>query len=145
MISQFASDPKLQNLLNSLFTKSDQFKDEEIISQVEGYLPSYSCDDAASGYFSIISHICYFRPDLDRRLMKIAIRPLYYYGITDPQHAISWVSGNVKRKRLIKKNYYYYTSKQGRLWIDHELKNKANLIVELIEEIKKKDDFEIEV
>ncbi|NOU90565.1 hypothetical protein GC102_33240 [Paenibacillus sp. LMG 31460] len=142
MINQFSRDPELQTILKSFEKNPFQFTDEEIVSHVDGFLPSYSCDGAACGYFSIIAHICYFRPDLIRQLMKIATKPVFYYGISDPNHAIRWVQYKVKRKNIFGNNIEYYTTKQGKLWIDTELIKTSNLIANLIEEIKREDNIE---
>lgn len=32
------------------------------------------------------SHLCYYRPDLEKPLIKIAIKPLFYLGITDVEN-----------------------------------------------------------
>lgn len=105
-------------------------------------MPSYNCEGAALGYFSIISHLCYYRPDLEKPLIKIAIKPLYYLGITDVENEIKWVQSYVREKSILNKNYLYYTSKQGRKWIISELKDKCELVSNIIKEIEFEDNDE---
>lgn len=104
MIHQFSRSPELQDILGNIHKEKFQHTDEEIIMHVDNFLPSYNCEGAALGYFSIIAHICYYRSDLERALMKIAIKPLFYLGISDPENEIKWVQAYVKKKRISQKN-----------------------------------------
>ncbi|MEK3724015.1 hypothetical protein [Paenibacillus sp. FSL H8-0034] len=141
MIRQFSRSLELQNILKTIKTDPFSYSDEEIITQVDNYLPSYNCEGAARGYFSIISHICYYRSDLDKPLMKLAVKPLYYLGISDPDSQIKWVQSYVKERKIFEKNYEYYTSRQGRKWIVNELKFKHELIGNIIKEIDLEDSL----
>ena len=78
MIGQFSTSPELQNVLKIIRKEPFRYTDDEIIIRVDKFFPSYNCEGAALGYFSIISHLCYFGPDLEKPLIKIAIKPLYY-------------------------------------------------------------------
>ncbi|WP_438449467.1 hypothetical protein [Gorillibacterium sp. sgz5001074] len=142
MIIQFSRSPQLQDILKNIEKYPFKFSNEEIISQVDQFLPSYNCEGAALGYFSIISHLCYFRSDLEKPLMKIAVKPLYYLGIIDPESEILWVQSYVKKKSIIRKNNLYYTSSEGEIWIQNQLKFKQDLIKEIIQEIITEDSIE---
>lgn len=136
MIEQFSRSSKLQNILKVIKKEPFRYSDDEIITNVDKFLPSYNCEGAALGYFSIISHLCYYRPDLEKQLMKIAIKPLYYLGITDAENEIKWVQSYINKKSIFNKNYLYYTSRQGRMWIMNELKDKYELVTNIIKEIE---------
>lgn len=138
MINQFSRSQKLQDILSIIETEPLKYSNEEIIQCVDKFLPSYNCEGAAIGYFSIISHLCYYRPELEIPLMKIALKPLYYLGIEDPNFAIKWVQNYV----LEINNNDYYTSRQGRIWIVDQLKNKYEIIVRIFEEIDFEDNAE---
>ncbi|ADM71153.1 hypothetical protein GMA19_03348 [Paenibacillus polymyxa E681] len=138
MINQFSRSPKLRDILNVIETVPTQYSDEEIILYVDKFLPSYNCEGAAIGYFSIISHLCYYRPDLESQLIKIALKPLYYLGIEHPDSAIKWIKTYVKEKN----DNDYYTSKQGRTWITNHLKDKHELITRIFKEIDFEDNAE---
>lgn len=142
LIDQFSRSPKLQDVLRHIEKTPFKLSGEEIITTVDQFLPSYNCEGAAIGYFSIISHICYFRSDLEKPLMRIAIRPLYYLGIVDPENEILWVKSFVKKKRIFGKNGLYYTSSKGEKWIQHQLKFKQELIEEIIQEIILEDNLD---
>ncbi|WP_339158315.1 hypothetical protein MKX50_02440 [Paenibacillus sp. FSL W8-0186] len=138
MINQFSKSQKLQSILSIIEAEPTFYSDEEIIQCVDKFLPSYNCQGAATGYFSIISHLCYYRPDLEIPLMKIALKPLYYLGIEDPGIAIKWVQAYVSEMN----NNDYYTSKQGRTWITSHLKNKIGIIPRIFKEIELEDNVE---
>ncbi|NEW09927.1 hypothetical protein GK047_29015 [Paenibacillus sp. SYP-B3998] len=142
MIRQFSRSLKLQNILKTIKSDPFRYSDEEIITHVDKYLPSYNCEGAARGYFSIISHICYYRSDLEKQLMKLAVKPLYYLGISDPDSQIKWVQSYVKERKIFGKNYKYYTTRQGRKWIINELKFKHELIENIIKAIDFEDSVE---
>jgi hypothetical protein len=138
MIDQFSSSPKLQAILSIIEIEPLKYSSEEIIQCVDKFLPSYNCERAAKGYFSIISHLCFYRPDLEVRLMKIALKPLFYLGIEDPNFAIKWAQSYVCEKN----SNDYYTSKQGRNWIEDQLKDKSEIIAKIFEEIDLEDNAE---
>jgi hypothetical protein len=75
--------------------------------------------------------------------MKIAIKPLYYLGITDPENEIKWVQSYVKKKSLFKNNYFF-TSKQGENWIQNEFITKLDTVETIIKEIVIEDSIENE-
>lgn len=138
MIDQFSRSPKLQDILSIIETEPFKYSNEEIIQCVDKFLPSYNCEGAAKGYFSIISHLCYYRTDLEVRLMKIALKPLFYLGIEDPNLAFKWTQSYVCEKN----SSDYYTSKQGRDWIENCLVNKSEIIAGIFEEIDIEDNAE---
>ncbi|WP_270168578.1 hypothetical protein [Paenibacillus sp. SYP-B4298] len=138
MIDQFFRSPKLQDILSIIETEPLKYSNQEIIQCVDKFLPSYNCEGSAKGYFCIISHLCYYRPDLEVRLMKIALKPLFYLGIEDPNLAIKWAQSYVCEKN----SNDYYTSKQGRNWIEYHLKNKSEIIASIFEEIDLENNAE---
>jgi hypothetical protein len=144
IIHQFSRSPQLQDILKSVDKDPYKYSYEEIITTVDQFLPSQNCEGAALGYFSIISHICYFRSDLEKPLMKIAIKPLYYLGLTDPENEIKWVQSYVKKKSLFQNNYYF-TSKQGENWIQNEFITKLDTVEAIIKEIVIEDSIENEM
>ncbi|MBY0117979.1 hypothetical protein [Paenibacillus xylanexedens] len=137
MIEQFSRSGKLQILLKTIGTDPKKYLDEEIIQYVERFQPSQNCEGATKGYFSIISHICYYRPDLEHPLMKIALRPLYYLGVENASDAIKWVQFYVSDI-----SNYYYTSKQGDVWIKESLNSKQNIAEKIFKEIDQEDNAE---
>ncbi|MNW48612.1 hypothetical protein D3C74_259840 [compost metagenome] len=137
MIEQFSRSEKLQDILKTIGIEPTKYSDKEIVQCVSEFLPSQNCEGAARGYFSIISHLCYYRTDLEPPLMKVALRPLYYLGIEDGSHAIKWIQFYVSNMSI-----YYYTSKQGDIWIKQTLDNKQNIIEEIFKEIEQEDDVE---
>ncbi|MEC0225810.1 hypothetical protein [Paenibacillus alba] len=140
MIHQFSRSPNLQNIIRNIHKEKPQYSDEEIILHVDNFLPSYNCEGAALGYFSIIAHICYYRSDLEKALMKIAVKPLYYLGISDPENGIKWVDAYVTSKKRFQKNNMYFTSKQGEYWIQNSLIFKHELIASILNEINFEDN-----
>ncbi|MGX1827284.1 hypothetical protein ACWIE6_03485 [Paenibacillus taichungensis] len=138
MIAQFSGSPKLQDILKIIEIEPENYSDIEIVQCVTKFLPSYNGEGAAKGYFSIISHLCYYRPDLEFPLMKVALRPLYYLGMEDPDSVIEWVQFYVSD---INTNYYY-TSKQGNAWIKESLKSKRDIIAAIFKEIDFEDNTE---
>jgi|GEM_PF-4029833 len=137
MIEQFARSKKLQDLLKVIEIEPRKYLDKEIIHCVEEFQPSQNCEGATRGYFSIISHLCYYRPDLEHQLMKIALKPLYYLGIEDTSDAVKWIQFYVSDK-----SNYYYTSKQGDIWIKEALINKQSIIEKIFKEIDQEDNAE---
>ncbi|MBH5317510.1 hypothetical protein I6N90_06730 [Paenibacillus sp. GSMTC-2017] len=142
MIEQFSNSPELQGILKAIQRDPYRFTDEQIINHVDKFLPSYNCEGAALGYFSIISHLCYYRNDLEKPLLKIAIKPLYYLGISDAENQIKWVQSYVNTRSIFRKNDLYYTSWQGKRWIMNALKDKSELVSKIIREIECEDDDE---
>ncbi|MCF7755060.1 hypothetical protein KQ941_11455 [Paenibacillus xylanexedens] len=138
MINQFSRSQKLQSILSLVETEPFKYSKEEITQGVDEFLPSYNCEGAAVGYFSIISHLCYYRSDLEIPLMKIALKALYYLGIEDPRIAVKWIQEYVCEINETD----YYTSKQGRVWIENRLKNKGEIIANIFEEIEAEDNAE---
>lgn len=69
---------------------------------------------------------------------KIALKPLFYFGIEDPNLAIKWTQSYVCEKN----SSDYYTSKQGRDWIENCLVNKSEIIAGIFEEIDIEDNAE---
>lgn len=110
--------PKLQDILKIIEIGPENYSDVEIIQCVAKLLPSYNGDGAA--------------PDLEFPLMKVALRPLYYLGIENPDLAIEWVQLYVSD---INTNYYY-TSKQGNAWFKESLKSKRDIIAAIFKEIE---------
>ncbi|MCD9024959.1 hypothetical protein [Cohnella silvisoli] len=139
MINQI-SDLKLREVLNTVVTSPHQFENDEIISAVSNYTPSHSCNSAALRYVAIIAHIAFFREDLERSLLKIAVRPLYYYGISDPKAAVGWIQNNIKVTNIFSRQGDYVTTKFGKKWIENNLVKKQEMIGEIINEIIKEDE-----
>jgi len=92
------SDKRLREICDSVKASPTVITDEEIISAVSHYLPSYNCEAAALSYFAIIAHICYYRSDVEKPLLKIALTPTVYLGIINAVKAIKWVQSNVTQK-----------------------------------------------
>lgn len=63
-------------------------------------------------------------------LMKIALRPLYDLGIEEANDAVEWV-----RYYVSDRSDYYYTSKQGALWIRESWINKQKSVEKIFREI----------
>ena len=139
MINQI-SDLRLRETLNNMIDAPNHKSADEIIQSVIEYKLQTSCDAAAIRYFAIIAHICYFREDLETALLKIALRPLYYYGIEGPEIVISWVKSNIKVKSFWRRASVNQTTVFGDKWIKTRLIKKRETIMELIDEIVREDE-----
>ncbi|WP_187434315.1 hypothetical protein [Paenibacillus methanolicus] len=133
------SDVRLKRIMNTVVDSPYECSEEEIKSAVSEYLPSHSCGAAALTYFAIIAHICYYRDGLQEDLLKIALVPTVYFGITDSGKVIEWVQRNVTVVQVFKGATGCETTKAGRKWIVEKLPEYENLIKELIEQISEED------
>ena len=50
-----------------------------------------NCESAAIDYFNLIAQLCYTRTNIMHSLMRIAIRPIFYLGITDVENVIMYI------------------------------------------------------
>jgi hypothetical protein len=120
------------NIIDRILKSKDllNLKDEELVSLVEQYIPSQGCSGAAYGYLQIVSHICYFREHLQRTLMKIAMRPIIYLGISDYTKVLGFITGEYLDEKT-----YRPATEYGRDWIMGKLQENITLLKDIFEEI----------
>ncbi|MFF2529973.1 hypothetical protein ACFVS2_13830 [Brevibacillus sp. NPDC058079] len=113
---------EIMTLIYSIESHTCTASDQEIIQKIHSWIPSYTCPTAAEGYFMVVSTVLHFRPQLEEELLKIAIEPLYYWGLDNAQDILSWI----KQYQFSKGGYR--PRKNGLQWL-----SKANSKVEQID------------
>lgn len=124
------------DMIEKIKNNTNQLSDEEIVLNVRLFIPSYNCNAAAMGYFSIIPSISLQKPQLKEELIKIALLPLYYEGLETYEQMRKWIEWYAKQED------YYAAGKEEKEWLLEEFKNKE-LIESLLNEIIKKEYEEI--
>lgn len=123
----------IYNLLGSIKADSCEIEDNEIVKMVENWTPSYNCEAAADGFLKVIPLIISVRPNIERALLKIAIRPMFYMGITETKQVSAWVESFLKNER---KNL----SEECISWFKRELvEEKEGVIAEILQEIQNEE------
>jgi hypothetical protein len=122
----------MDNIINRILKSNDllNLTDEELVNFVEQYVPSQGCSGAAYGYLQIVSHICYFREHLQRTLLKIAIRPIIYLGVSDYAKVLGFITGEYLDEKT-----YRPATEYGRDWIIGKLQVNETLLKDIFEEI----------
>ncbi|GAA4850259.1 hypothetical protein GCM10023310_30960 [Paenibacillus vulneris] len=103
--------------------------DNEIVKKFLTWLPSYNCESAAEGYFSILSSIAKYKPQIIEPLLKKAIEPIYFLGYDSSKDIIGWASHFANSS-----NVAYKPSESGRVWLTHELPNYEEFIERCLKE-----------
>lgn len=91
--------------------------DEEIVENFYTWIPSYTCERAAEGYFSFLSSVVDYKPQLIEPLLKKAIEPVYYLGFENAESILHWVEYFVNKPDT----HDYRPSNSGKLWLREEL------------------------
>ncbi|WP_028552716.1 hypothetical protein [Paenibacillus sp. UNC451MF] len=90
--------------------------DDAIVDNFIGWLPSYNCITAAEGYFSFLSSIAKYKPNLIEPLLKKAIEPVYFLGYDNAEGVLSWAIQLANNP-----NAHYKSSNLGKFWLLQEL------------------------
>jgi len=124
---------KLINILGNDNLKSTTIEDAVIVKTIQEYIPSQNCEGAAYGYLRAIAHILYYRPRLEKELLKKFLEPLYYIGIEKASEVFSFADNLLHDQKL--RNIYNPTLETDK-WIKEKLRTKQKLIDQLLSEIK---------
>ncbi|MEK8128486.1 hypothetical protein WMW72_11270 [Paenibacillus filicis] len=103
--------------------------DSDIIEVFLAWLPSYNCETAAEGYFSFLTSIADYRPQLIEPLLKKAIEPVYFLGYDSSEGIINWVTYFADCADGV-----YKPSESGKLWLTQELPNYKEFIERCLKE-----------
>ena len=71
---------------------------EKIYHHVRSATVSYNCEQAAKDYFEMIAPLCHDKEDIAHSLLRLAIRPVFYLGITDSDGMFSYIEFINKNK-----------------------------------------------
>lgn len=82
---------EILEIIYSLEANTSEFSDQEIIDKINSWIPSYTCESAAKGYFMVMSTVLNFRPHLQEQLILKAIEPLYFLGLDNTQDILGWL------------------------------------------------------
>ncbi|MCD1259686.1 hypothetical protein B5M42_012665 [Paenibacillus athensensis] len=121
-------------LLDDVQSGCCRLTDEEIVEMVGQWVPSHNCEDAAGGFLQVVPVLIADRPHLERVLLKIAIRPMFYLGIVKAGQVFAWVDGFVKRVNDRPSETYIR-------WLSHELTpvGKSALISDILRELQQEE------
>lgn len=123
---------EIMDIINSLETNTSNISDQDIIQKINSWIPSYSCESAAKGYFMFVSTVLNFRPHLEDHLLIKAIEPLYYLGIDNAKDIISWV----KLYQVSKE--WYPPRKSGLMWLG-TIHEKDEVIKKLLKHLSEEE------
>ncbi|RAV21472.1 hypothetical protein [Paenibacillus contaminans] len=127
------SGDDISKLLGSIKAGSCEVEDKLIIEMIGNWIPSYNCEAAADGFLEVIPIVISSRPHLERELLKIAIRPMFYMGISESKQVFEWVDIFLKNER----NSF---SEECAAWFKKELtEEKEDFITVIIQEIQKEE------
>ncbi|MBM7563879.1 hypothetical protein [Paenibacillus sacheonensis] len=126
-------------MLNTVAASPYKLSEDEIRTAIREYYPSGNCEFAALINFALIAHVCYYRADLEQKLLQLALRPTVYLGILDAENIIIWVQRNVTTKKFLRSSTGHDTTKAGRKWIMKSLPTLTSYIKETITEIQNEE------
>lgn len=123
---------EIMEIMHSVEALSPVFSDQEIINKIHSWIPSYSCESAAKGYFMVVSTVLHFRPHLEEQLLTKAIEPLYYLGIDNTQDVLGWI------KHYQHSKGHYRPRKYGSQWLN-KIHSKVEVIHRVLSQLSEED------
>ncbi|MDR6880432.1 hypothetical protein [Bacillus sp. 3255] len=131
---QKISKIQIDKLLDSIKDASCNLEDDQIVEMIGNWIPSYNCEGAANGFLEIVPVVVHARPRLERALLKIAIRPMFYMGISESKQVFAWINHFLSDERN-------GPSEECVAWLKNELiESKAVLIMDLLKEIEVEEE-----
>ncbi len=103
-------------------------RDEEILNAFFSFQKSMqtNCDSAAQGLFSLVSVLCYFKPQLSKELLAEPLRALYYLGI----ESLEEIKKYIEQFITLDEPYMGKATKEGYDWLQDILNGHDVIIIE---------------
>ncbi|CAN7726967.1 hypothetical protein [Paenibacillus sp. LjRoot56] len=130
---QRTSWEQINTLLNSIKDGSCDLEDNRIVEMIGNWIPSYNCEAAADGFLEVVPEVILARQHLERALLKIVVRPMFYMGISESKQVFAWINHflNGERNSL---------SEECMAWLRNDLVElKAVLITDILKEIQEEE------
>lgn len=131
---QIISRKQIDTLLDSIKDGSCDLEDNQIVALIGNWIPSYNCVGAADGFLEVIPEVILARRNLERALLKIAIRPMYYMGISESKQVFAWINHFLNNERNS-------PSEEGKEWLRNELiESKVVLVTDILKEVQEEEE-----
>ncbi|OPH49675.1 hypothetical protein BC351_36795 [Paenibacillus ferrarius] len=129
---QGTSWEQINILLNSIKDGSCDLEDNRIVEMIGNWIPSYNCEAAANGFLEVVPEVILARQHLKRALLKIAIRPMFYMGISESKQVFTWINHFLNERNSL--------SEECVAWLRNDLvESKAVLITDILKEIQEEE------
>lgn len=112
------SSKRTYELLETLSFDTNGEKSEELLTEFNKIQYASNTNSFFYFYFPIVTHILYYKPQFEKKILKYLISPNFANGTTETREMILLIIGAMNFK--LKENVNYLT-KESKEWIINEL------------------------
>lgn len=90
---------EINELVKKLQNQEDVSKDE-VLRSVGLAIVSQNAEAAADNYFEIISKVAPYNKELEKELLAITLRPIYYMGVESSEGVKKWINYLLENSKI---------------------------------------------